>query len=42
MNAWGGSASPRLLGKVRDFQRSPAAIESRTARDYVARIRETV
>lgn len=42
LDTWGGIASPRLLGKVRDFQRSAAWVGSRTARDSVARIRETV
>ncbi|MFE5537382.1 hypothetical protein [Streptomyces sp. NPDC056492] len=42
LDTWGGIASPRLVGKVRGFQRSAAEIASRTARDCVARIRETV
>jgi transcriptional regulator with XRE-family HTH domain len=42
LDMWGGIASPRLLGKVRDFQRSAAEIGSRTARDCVERIREAV
>lgn len=40
MDVWGGISSPRLLGKVRDFQHSASGIESRAARDCVARIRE--
>ncbi|MCP3817962.1 hypothetical protein NLX86_07395 [Streptomyces sp. A3M-1-3] len=42
LDTWGGIASPRLLGKVRAFQRTAAGIDSPTARDCVARIRETV
>ncbi|MCX5145824.1 hypothetical protein OHB36_03345 [Streptomyces sp. NBC_00320] len=42
LDTWGGIASPRLLGKVCDFQRSAAGIPSQTARDCVARIHETV
>ncbi|MFF5704381.1 hypothetical protein ACFY7H_18045 [Streptomyces sp. NPDC012794] len=42
MDAWGGIASPRLLGKVCEFLRSVSAIDSRTARDCVARIHEAI
>ncbi|GAA3378584.1 hypothetical protein GCM10017750_28930 [Streptomyces racemochromogenes] len=42
MDAWGDISSPRLLSKVRNFQRSASDIGSRTARDCVVRIRETV
>ncbi|MFF3861047.1 tetratricopeptide repeat protein [Streptomyces sp. NPDC002209] len=42
LDTWGGIASPRLLRKMCDFQRSAAGIASRNARDCVARIRETV
>ncbi|KIF06449.1 hypothetical protein PL81_07455 [Streptomyces sp. RSD-27] len=42
LDTWGGIASPRLLGKVRAFERSAAPIASRTTSDCVARIRETV
>ncbi|MEU8838980.1 hypothetical protein AB0D97_07570 [Streptomyces roseus] len=42
LDTWGAIASPRLLGKVVHFQRSAHEIAGRTARDCVARIRETV
>ncbi|MFG2880710.1 hypothetical protein ACGFYU_37850 [Streptomyces sp. NPDC048337] len=41
LDTWDGITSPRLLGKVHAFQKSAVGIDSRTARDCVARIRET-
>ncbi|WP_327704708.1 hypothetical protein OG530_26175 [Streptomyces decoyicus] len=42
LDDWGGISSPRLLGKVREFQRSAAAVDSAAARECGDRIRETV
>lgn len=42
LDTWGGISSPRLLGKVRDFQQAAGVVDSPTARECVARIRETV
>ncbi|MFJ3975629.1 hypothetical protein [Streptomyces sp. NPDC090021] len=42
LDTWGGIASPRLLGKVHDFQRAAGVVDSPTARECVARIYETV
>lgn len=42
LDTWGGIASPRLLGKVRDFQKAAGVVDSPTARECVARIHETV
>ncbi|WP_367140831.1 MULTISPECIES: helix-turn-helix domain-containing protein [Streptomyces] len=41
LEASGGIASPRLLGKIREFQRAAAGIDSITARECGERIRET-
>ncbi|MEU8581081.1 hypothetical protein [Streptomyces abikoensis] len=38
----GGIASPRLLGKIRDFQQAAAGVDSIAARECGERIRETV
>ncbi|MFE3555908.1 hypothetical protein ACFXKW_13700 [Streptomyces sp. NPDC059193] len=42
LDTWGGIASPRLVGKVRDFKRAAGVVDSPTARECVARIHETV
>ncbi|BAU85383.1 hypothetical protein SLA_4495 [Streptomyces laurentii] len=42
LDTWGGISSPRLLGKMRDFQRAAGAIDSPAARECAARIHETV
>ncbi|MFD5702927.1 hypothetical protein [Streptomyces lasiicapitis] len=42
LEASGGISSPRLAGKMREFQHSAARIDSGTARDCVARLREVV
>ncbi|MFJ7592159.1 hypothetical protein ACIQZO_33310 [Streptomyces sp. NPDC097617] len=42
LDTWGGIASPRLHGKVRDFKKAARAVDSSTARACVARIHETV
>ncbi|MFE0102749.1 hypothetical protein [Streptomyces sp. NPDC059009] len=38
----GGISSPRLLGKIREFQRAAARVDSMAARECGERIRETV
>ncbi|MGP4085060.1 hypothetical protein [Streptomyces sp. KR55] len=40
--ACGGISSPRLLGKIREFQRSAAKVDSAVARECGERIREAV
>ncbi|MFF2328179.1 MULTISPECIES: hypothetical protein [unclassified Streptomyces] len=42
LDTWGGIASPRLLGKVRDFQCAAANLGSGAARECVARIHATI
>ncbi|MFD9905880.1 hypothetical protein [Streptomyces sp. NPDC059063] len=42
LDACGGISSPRLAGKLREFQRAAARIDSRAARDCASRMRETV
>ncbi|GHG75082.1 hypothetical protein [Streptomyces griseocarneus] len=42
LDASGGIASPRLLGKIRGFQRAAARVDSIAARECGERIRETV
>ncbi|MBO0656271.1 hypothetical protein J1792_26905 [Streptomyces triculaminicus] len=42
LDASGGIASPRLLGKIRGFQRAVARVDSIAARECGERIRETV
>ncbi|MFE0380909.1 hypothetical protein ACFW1M_36335 [Streptomyces inhibens] len=42
LDACGGIASPRLLGKIREFQRAACRVDSTAARECGERIRETV
>ncbi|MFI6049978.1 hypothetical protein ACIBCO_07810 [Streptomyces violascens] len=42
LDACGGISSPRLLGKIREFQRAAAEVDSAAARECGERIRETV
>ncbi|MFI0223291.1 hypothetical protein [Streptomyces lydicus] len=42
LDACGGIASPRLLGKIREFQRAARRVDSTAARECGERIRETV
>lgn len=42
LDAFGGIASPRLLGKIRGFQRAAAGIDSIAARECGERIRGTI
>ncbi|GHG78813.1 hypothetical protein GCM10018779_59130 [Streptomyces griseocarneus] len=42
LEASGGIASPRLLGKIRGFQRAAARVDGIAARECGERIRETV
>ncbi|MFI0982607.1 hypothetical protein ACH4SP_37060 [Streptomyces sp. NPDC021093] len=42
LDTCGGISSPRLLGKIREFERAAARIDSTTARECGERIRETV
>ncbi|MEU5438165.1 hypothetical protein AB0G73_33025 [Streptomyces sp. NPDC020719] len=42
LTACGGISSPRLLGKIREFQRAASKVDSAAARECGERIRETV
>ncbi|MFI9203681.1 hypothetical protein [Streptomyces sp. NPDC053048] len=42
LDASGGIASPRLLGKIREFQQAAAGVDSIAVRECGERIRETV
>jgi hypothetical protein len=42
LDACGGISSPRLLGKIREFQRAAARVDGAAARECGERIRETV
>ncbi|MFB7500715.1 hypothetical protein ACFC09_39585 [Streptomyces sp. NPDC056161] len=42
LDGWGGISSPRLLGKVGEFQRAATAVDSTAARECGDPIRETV
>ncbi|MEV7197510.1 hypothetical protein AB0N81_37830 [Streptomyces sp. NPDC093510] len=42
LDAYGGISSPRLAGKLREFQRTAARIDNRAARDCAERMHETV
>jgi hypothetical protein len=42
LNACDGISSPRLLGKIREFQRAAARVDSTAAWECGERIRETV
>jgi hypothetical protein len=42
LDVCGGISSPRLLGKIREFQRAAVRVDSAAARGCGERIRETV